>query len=86
MTSRVKFSFLHPLQLSVESSSITATSSSAALATMSTRALANMMLSGEFSDLKFVSQGHEIKVHKAVVCGQSPVIKAAVQGEFEVCL
>ncbi|EQL02082.1 speckle-type POZ protein-like protein [Ophiocordyceps sinensis CO18] len=50
---------------------------------MSTRALANMMLSGEFSDLKFVSQGHEIKVHKAVVCGQSPVIKAAVQGEFE---
>lgn len=46
--------------------------------------LAQMMQSGEFSDLKFVCNGHEFKVHKAVVCAQSPVIKAAIQGGFEV--
>jgi len=45
-----------------------------------------MMESGEFSDLKFVCNGQEFKVHKAVVCLQSPVIKAATQGRFEVSI
>lgn len=45
-----------------------------------------MMESGEFSDLTFVSGGHEFKVHKVVVCAYSPMIKAAVIGGFEVSL
>lgn len=53
-------------------------------ATNSDSILAQMMMSGEFSDLIFICRGQEFKVHKAIVC--SPVIKAAVQGEFEVRL
>ncbi|KAM4054396.1 BTB/POZ domain-containing protein [Hirsutella rhossiliensis] len=48
-----------------------------------TPALTRMMLSGDFSDLKFTCKGKDFKVHKAIVCAQSPVIKAAVQGGFE---
>lgn len=46
--------------------------------------LVHMMESGEFSDLKFVCQGEEFQVHKAIVCGKSPVIKAAIQRGFKV--
>ncbi|KHO00486.1 speckle-type POZ protein-like protein [Metarhizium album ARSEF 1941] len=52
-------------------------------ATNSDSILAQMMMSGEFSDLIFICRGQEFKVHKAIVCAHSPVIKAAVQGEFE---
>ncbi|OAG40790.1 hypothetical protein AYO21_04867 [Fonsecaea monophora] len=45
--------------------------------------LARLLDSGEFSDLKFLCKGDEFKVHKAIVCMQSPVIKAAIQGSFE---
>ncbi|KJK73845.1 hypothetical protein H634G_10876 [Metarhizium anisopliae BRIP 53293] len=45
--------------------------------------LVHMMESGEFSDLKFVCQGEEFQVHKAIVCGKSPVIKAAIQRGFK---
>lgn len=38
----------------------------------------------QFSDLKFVSHGHEFPVHKLVVCLQSPVINAAMHEGFEV--
>lgn len=55
-------------------------------ATNSDSILAQMMMSGEFSDLIFICRGQEFKVHKAIVCAHSPVIKAAVQGEFEVRL
>ncbi len=53
-------------------------------ATGPTMILAQMMTSGEFSDLKFVCNENVFKVHKAVVATQSPVIRAAIQGEFEV--
>ncbi|TAQ85562.1 hypothetical protein B7494_g6119 [Chlorociboria aeruginascens] len=52
-------------------------------ATRSDMILAKMMESGQFTDLKFVCNGREFKVHKAVVCPQSPVINAAIQGGFE---
>jgi hypothetical protein len=40
--------------------------------------------SGEYSDLKLVCEGREFKVHKVVVCTQSPVLAAAVRGPFQV--
>ncbi|KIX97149.1 uncharacterized protein Z520_07263 [Fonsecaea multimorphosa CBS 102226] len=45
--------------------------------------LVQLMQSGDFSDLKFLCNGEEFKVHKAIVCTQSPVIKAATEGSFE---
>lgn len=45
--------------------------------------LAKLMKSGDFSDLTFSCNGEELKVHKNVVCGQSPVIKAALSKYFE---
>jgi hypothetical protein len=48
--------------------------------------LLQMMNDPEYSDLRFVCRGHEFKVHKNVVCGHSPMIKAAVTGrKFKVC-
>ena len=40
--------------------------------------------SHKYSDLKLVCHGHEFKVHKAVVCTQSPVLAAACDGNFQV--
>lgn len=48
--------------------------------------LARIMDTGEFSDLTFVCNGEEFKVHKAIVCTQSEPLKAAVQGGFLVRL
>jgi BTB/POZ domain len=48
-----------------------------------TNGLAQLM-SGKYSDLNLVCQGTEFKVHKVIVCTQSPVIKAACDGEFQV--
>ncbi len=44
------------------------------------------MASGEFGDLRLTCSGQEFRVHKAIVCEQSRVIKALVHGGFEVSL
>jgi hypothetical protein len=49
-------------------------------------ALAQLMGTGKYSDLKFVCEGHEFRVHKAIVCSQSPVLTAACDGAFQVYL
>ncbi|KJZ70529.1 hypothetical protein HIM_10073 [Hirsutella minnesotensis 3608] len=45
--------------------------------------LVHLMETADFSDLIIRCHAHDFQVHKAIVCGQSPVIKAAVQGNFE---
>lgn len=44
--------------------------------------LGKLMETPKFSDLKFVCEGQEIKVHKAIVCIQSPVIDKSTNNEF----
>lgn len=44
--------------------------------------LGKLMETPKFSDLKFVCEGQEIKVHKAIVCTQSPVIDKSANNEF----
>ncbi|PFH63172.1 hypothetical protein XA68_17281 [Ophiocordyceps unilateralis] len=46
-------------------------------------ALAELMKSEEYSDLTFSCNDRQFKVHKNVVCGQSPVIRAALSEAFE---
>ena len=46
--------------------------------------LAKLMRSGDYSDMTLVCEGHEFKAHRAVVCSQSRVIGAAMEGRFEV--
>ena len=46
--------------------------------------LAQLLDSGVYSDLKLVCHGEEFSVHKAVVCVQSSVLTAAVDGDFVV--
>lgn len=53
------------------------------LSTAST-VLQHLLGSGSFSDLTLVCDGREIQVHKAIVCPQSPVLAAAISGEYEV--
>jgi hypothetical protein len=48
--------------------------------------LALLMGSEKYSDLKLVCQGQEFKVHKAIICTQSPVLAAACDGGFQVKL
>ncbi len=48
--------------------------------------LVEAMQSGKFSDLVFQCRGEEFKVHKIIVCSQSVVISAAIDGNFEVCI
>jgi hypothetical protein len=45
-----------------------------------------LMGSEKYSDLKLVCQRQEFKVHKAIVCTQSPVLAAACDGYFQVKL
>ncbi|KAF4632577.1 hypothetical protein G7Y89_g5550 [Cudoniella acicularis] len=45
--------------------------------------LAQLLNSEKYSDLKLVCQGQEFKVHKAIVCTQSPVLAAASNGSFQ---
>ena len=47
-------------------------------------ALAQLMGSEKYSDLKLVCEGHEFRVHKAIVCSQSPVLTVAYDGAFQV--
>jgi len=49
-----------------------------------TSALAQLMGSEKYSDLKLVCEGHELMVHKAIVCPQTPVLTAACDGAFQV--
>ena len=37
-----------------------------------------------YADLTLDCDGHEFKVHKPIVCGQSPVIAAALRNDFVV--
>lgn len=46
--------------------------------------LRRLLDSGEHSDLTLTCQGEEFRLHKAVVCLQSPVIAAALRGNFKV--
>ena len=46
--------------------------------------LAQLMDSKKYSDLKLIYQGLEFKVHKAIICTQSPVLAAACDGGFQV--
>lgn len=45
--------------------------------------LSEVMKSGKYSDLTFVCDGDEFKVHKVIVCPQSDVLSAAVDGSFK---
>ncbi|KAG9256222.1 uncharacterized protein F5Z01DRAFT_734917 [Emericellopsis atlantica] len=47
------------------------------------RTLAQLLATGQPSDLTLSCHGHIFEVHKAIVCSQSPVLKAAVHGPFE---
>lgn len=46
--------------------------------------ISKLLGSGDYSDLTLVCEGETFKVHRAIVCSQSPVIAAAVNGCFEV--
>ncbi|KAF4503391.1 Kelch 21 [Fusarium agapanthi] len=39
--------------------------------------------SGEFTDFTFACNGRNIKVHKIIICSQSPVFRAACAGQFK---
>ncbi|KAF4946242.1 hypothetical protein FGADI_11319 [Fusarium gaditjirri] len=40
--------------------------------------------SGEFTDFTLACDGRDIKVHKIIICSQSPVFRAACAGQFKV--
>lgn len=40
--------------------------------------------SGEFTDFTLTCDGRDIKVHKIIICSQSPVFRAACAGQFKV--
>ncbi|KAG4261389.1 hypothetical protein FPRO04_10605 [Fusarium proliferatum] len=39
--------------------------------------------SGEFTDFTLTCDGRDIKVHKIIICSQSPVFRAACSGQFK---
>lgn len=43
-----------------------------------------LLLSGKYSDFKLRCQGVEFRLHKSVVCMQSPMFAAALDGNFTV--
>ncbi|KLP04774.1 uncharacterized protein Y057_6527 [Fusarium fujikuroi] len=45
--------------------------------------LMHLLQSGEYSDFKMVCKDREFKLHQMIVCPQSPVISAALNGGFE---
>ncbi len=53
-------------------------------ATLRDSTLGQMMNSGQYSDMSLSCNNEIFKVHKAVVVGQSDVIKAAAEGNFQV--
>ncbi|KAI0005617.1 hypothetical protein F4779DRAFT_620986 [Xylariaceae sp. FL0662B] len=44
---------------------------------------ASLLGSEDYSDLTLACEGQEFKVHKAIICPQSPVLTAALRGDFE---
>ncbi|KFA75611.1 hypothetical protein S40288_04474 [Stachybotrys chartarum IBT 40288] len=45
--------------------------------------MADLLVTGDFSDLKITSHGRTFDVHRAVVCPQSSFMAAAIKGGFE---
>ena len=45
-----------------------------------------LMLSQKYTDMVLCCQGKEFKVHRAIICTQSPVLAAACDGGFKVCI
>ncbi len=45
-----------------------------------------LLSSSKYSDLTLICADQEFKVHRAVICPQSPVISAACDGDFEVSM
>ena len=48
--------------------------------------LAILLKEGKYSDLTLMCQDEEFKIHRNIVCAQSPVFAAAVDGGFKVCV
>lgn len=46
--------------------------------------MGDLLKTGKYSDMRLVCEGRTFKVHKMVVCLQSPVLAAAIDGQFEV--
>lgn len=46
--------------------------------------LGALLDSGEYSDFTLMCENQEFPVHKGIVCSQSPVIAAAMRGDFQV--
>ncbi|EGC44075.1 conserved hypothetical protein [Histoplasma capsulatum var. duboisii H88] len=44
---------------------------------------AELMISGKYSDLVLECQGKQFRVHRAIVCGHSPVLAAACDSDFK---
>ena len=47
-------------------------------------AISQLRATQKYSDLTLVCEEQEFKVHKAIVCSQSPVLAAACDGDFKV--
>lgn len=45
---------------------------------------AQLLRTGDYSDFTLVCGGQEFRVHKNIVCSQSPVISAALKSGFKV--
>jgi hypothetical protein len=46
--------------------------------------LAQLLQTGKYSDMMLVCAGKEFKLHRMIVCSQSSVIAAALDGLFKV--
>lgn len=46
--------------------------------------LAGLLTSGEYSDLTITSQGKEFRVHRSILCSQSPFFRAALKHGWKV--
>lgn len=44
----------------------------------------DLLLRGEFSDMKIICQGITFKAHQAIVCTQSSYFRSAICGGFKV--
>lgn len=47
-------------------------------------AMREILRTGKYSDLTIKCKGHQLKVHQAIVCSQSPFFDAAICGGFQV--
>ncbi|KAH7122914.1 hypothetical protein EDB81DRAFT_951918 [Dactylonectria macrodidyma] len=52
------------------------------MASHSPSVLANLLESGKYSDVTLICQEKSFRLHKAVICSQSPVMSAALTGNF----